>query len=404
MRKRSTRAVGTTHGSTWLLIAPHFDGHHYPYLEHLVDGALTRGLQVIVGTGDDAEQGARTQAALRARFGQRRIQIVTAPLPRGPRQLGLLGLAHGELQRLGFLRALYVEASVLLPIDHVFLPYMDWTLFAIGLVGAPFHGTPYSGITMRQRFHLEASGVIVARERMNAWKGRLFRRLLRDPDLARVYTNDETLAEFFRGSGNPSKVLHLPDPSDPGPMVPRDEARRRLGLRLDGCVVLVYGYLDERKGVRTLLEWVGRSTARAASLLIVGQQAPETAALLSSPSARSLMEAGRLHASNCFVLERDEPLYFGAADIVWLGYDRFEMMSGVLVKAAQYHRAVVFREYGLIAHYAHKHGAPVRAESACAPLLSALPPGLSARTFDERRLTSALPDHSWSHALQLIYG
>jgi hypothetical protein len=96
-------------------------------------------------------------------------------------------------------------------------------------------------------------------------------------------------------------------------------------------------------------------------------------------------------------------LYFGACDVVWLGYERFEMMSGVLVKTAQHGRIALFREYGLIDHYAKRHGAPVM-PGACSDLLDALPAGFAARTFDRRHGAPTPPDHSWSHTLQLVYG
>jgi hypothetical protein len=154
-----------------------------------------------------------------------------------------------------------------------------------------------------------------------------------------------------------------------------------------------------------LMGWIaGERGASLACLLLVGQQGPEVRALLSTAPARRLAEESRLFVHEAFVPEADEPLYFAAADIVWLAYDQFEMMSGVLVKAAQYGRTIVFREFGLIAHYAHRYGGPVDASAPCAPLLAAAPAGLSLRTFAEDRRTRPLPDHSWSRALQLIYG
>jgi hypothetical protein len=389
---------------TWLLIAPWFDGHHYPYLEHLVEGALARGYRAVVGIGDD-EQGLRTRAALADRVRHDGVELVSAPVPPPARGFPrMLGMARDELRRLGFLEALFEEARKRGPVDHVFLPYMDWTLFAIALARAPFKGTRYSGITMRQRFHLRASGVTVATDRLNAVKAWLFRRLLRDPALDTIFTNDETLPEYFAPTRFAGKVVHFADPSDPRPEMPRDAARRRLGIAPDACVVLVYGYLDARKGIRDLLAWIAGSDASSTTVLLAGRQAPEVRTLLELPDARRLAEQGRLRTIDAFVPEDDEPLYFGAADLVWLAYERFEMMSGVLVKAAQYRRTVVFREYGLVAHYARRHGSPLLSADGCGQALAGLPAGLSVRTFEAGQRARPLPEHSWSHTLQLIYG
>ena len=386
------------------MIAPHFDGHHFPYLEHFAAGALARGIDVVVATGDDAAQGRRTVAALHARFGAQ-VAVVTAPLPRmrvqGPR---VLALVLGELQRRAFLRTVYRRARRQHRVDHVFLPYLDWTLFAIAVLGSPFGSTSYSGITMRQRFHLARMGVSVARERMNLIKERLFRRLLRGRALSTLYTNDETLAEYFQGSAFAGKVVHIPDPSDPQDTLSRADARRQLGLPMESCVVLVYGFLDHRKGVPALVAWLAERFDAGAPvyLLAVGQQGPEIAALWSEAPAARLVAAGRVKMIDAFVPEEDESLYFGACDVVWLGYERFEMMSGVLVKTAQHGRIALFREYGLIDHYAKRHGAPVPA-GCCSGALAALPVGFAARTFERRQGAPPLPDHSWSNTLQLVY-
>jgi hypothetical protein len=397
--------AATQQRPTWLVIAPWFDGHHYPYLDHLLEGALARGYRVIVGIGDD-EQGARTRSALSQRVTDGLVEVVSAPVPASVRAVpGVAALALNELRRMRFLSAVFDAARSRGPVDHVLLPYLDWTLFAIALLGSPFGGTPYSGITMRQRFHLEASGVRVAKDPLNAVKAWLFRRLLGDPSLSTVFTNDETLPEYFASTGVAGKVVHFPDPSDPWPEVPRARARLRLRLPGDACVILVYGYLDARKGIRKLLTWLGGLESSSACVLLVGQQAPEVRALLVGDGARRLAEQGRLFVVDEFVPEEDEALYFGAADLVWLAYERFEAMSGVLVKAAQYHRTVVFHEYGLIAHYARRHGASVDSSMrSCTPLLERAPAGLSVRTFEAGRVGDRLPEHSWSHALQLIYG
>ena len=388
---------------TWLMISPYFDGHHYTYLANIVDGAVARGYHVIVGTGDD-EQGARTRAELSRRFGDA-VDVVSARLPRLTRQLpGPLGLARNEVARLRFVKAVFDEACRRRPVDHVFLPHLDWTLFAMAVLGSPFRGVRYSGITMRQRFHLAACGVTVARDRLNPLKGWLFRRLLKDPTLDIVFTNDEVLPDVFTRTPLADKVVHIPDPSNLRPEIPRDEARRRLGLPRDACVVLAYGYLDARKGMAELFAWIAGGGKEGAHLVLAGQQGPEVRALLAGPEGRRLERDGRLLVHDHFVAEEEEPLYFGAADLVWLAYERFEMMSGVLVKAAQYRRTVVFREYGLIAHYSHRYGKPVDPAVRCGGLLAAAPAGLSVRTFEQDLGTRSMPDHSWSHALHLIYG
>jgi hypothetical protein len=111
------------------------------------------------------------------------------------------------------------------------------------------------------------------------------------------------------------------------------------------------------------------------------------------------MEAGRIRVVRRFVSHEDEARFFRAADLVWLGYDRFDFMSGVVVRAAQTHTAVIYNQRGLIAHFAGKYGREIAVTDRCAMLCDSLPAGMTIRKFDSRR---TLPDHSWSTMKQLL--
>ena len=54
--------------------------------------------------------------------------------------------------------------------------------------------------------------------------------------------------------------------------------------------------------------------------------------------------------------ESSESLYFSAADIVWVAYPNFQLMSSVLVKAAQAETNILYYDKGLISYFANKYG------------------------------------------------
>ena len=391
---------------SWLIIEPQFDGHHYPYLERIVEGARERNIQVVVGVGNDV-QGERTISGLRERFGDRAITFVVTPLPAVCKAPSVIfRLACNEIRRRRFFRDAFEKARGLAQIDFVFLPYLDWSLFAISLLGSPFGGTGFAGITMGQKFHFKAIGIGAADDRLAATKELLFRRLLRIPSLTKVLTIDETLVEYFerRGGPNARKIVFSPDPSDASTELSREEARKRLCLPEDVCVVLVYGYLDARKAIGRLLDWFTSDTVpRTALLLAVGNQADDVEALFDAGPAQRMLAEGRLRLVRKFVSEEEEALFFRATDLVWLAYDNFEFMSGVLVRAAQYGLAVVFENRGLIAHYTRKYGREYRSADVCQALFATVPSGLIVRKFDPADHGSSIPDHSWANAISLIY-
>jgi hypothetical protein len=391
---------------SWLIIEPQFDGHHYAYLERIVAGARARDVQVVIGVGDD-DQGERTISRLLQRFGDRALTFVVIPVPPVSKAPGVIfRLALNEIRRRRFFRDAFEKARRQAPIDFVFLPYLDWSLFAISLLGSPFEATEFAGITMRQRFHFKSVGIGAADDRLAFAKELLFRRLLRIPSLSKVLTIDETLVEYFARLDGPGerKIFFFPDPSDANTRLSREEARNRLSLPADACVVLVYGYLDARKAIDRLLDWLtSDSVPRTAILLAVGNQADDVQALFDEGPGRSMLTERRLRLIRKFVSEEEEAMFFRASDLVWLAYDKFELMSGALVRAAQHGLAVVFEDRGLIAHYARKYGREHRAAGVCQPLFATVPSGLTVRTFNRADYGASIPDHSWANAIALIY-
>lgn len=287
------------------------------------------------------------------------------------------------------------------PVDCVFLAYIDWALFAIAALGSPFGNTPFSGITMGLRFHFERMGVKAARDPLGPLKGRLFRRLLALPTLKNIFTIDETLPEYLAAEHvmNGDKVVYFGDPAGGVATMTRAEARATLEIPDDACVVLVYGFLDARKGIDRLLRWVTGPVPSQLILVAVGNQSPDVQRLFEAPPARTAAGAGRIRMARRFVSDEEEQRYFRAADLVWLGYDRFDFMSAVVVRAAQNRLAIVYHDRGLVARFAEKHGVVPDPTDRCAPVYESVPDEMHVRHFNTGR---PLPDHSWSGMKQQL--
>lgn len=392
---------------TWLIIEPIFSGHHFIYLLEIVRGALARDIRVVLGIGDDAPGDAistRIQAALPADA----ITLVRARLPRATAaNRGTLGLAWSMLGWWRFLSRVYRNASRLERIDFVFLPYLDHTLFALSLLGSPFARTPFSGITMAQRFHLGEMGVNAARTKRGPIRRALFLKLLRTKELRRVHVIDDTLQAHVR-RGHPEladKVSFIPDPTHPAAELPREQARKALGIPEHACLILVYGYIDARKGIARLLDWVaGAGVASSMHVLLAGFVAADVESIMNGPAARSLQDQRRLWTLGKYVEPNEEPAVFSAADIVWLAYENVESMSGVLVKAALYHKTVLFNAYGLIGRYAQRYGTTEAAGGPGVINNVPLPDGVLMRFFPRGGSgLEPLPDHSWDNACGAIF-
>lgn len=144
--------------------------------------------------------------------------------------------------------------------------------------------------------------------------------------------------------------------------VPREEARRRLGLAADKVVLLFFGHIRPYKGVPELLDAFARLDVPDAVLVIAGK--PLDAATVEVVRARIRHpERVLLHAR--FIADDDVQLYLNACDAVVFPY-HYILTSGAVILAMSFGRACVASSLGCIPDVVAEGGAilydPTRAE------------------------------------------
>lgn len=391
--------------TSWLVIEPTFSGHHFTYLQEICRGAVARDIEVVVAVGSDGA-GDQIERSLRGTLPAGRLKVIRVQTPQAGWLPGALGLLQGEFRWWRYFRRALQAARSQAVIDFVFVPYLDRALFAVSMLGSPFDVTPFGGITLRQRFHLREAGVATDAGGASSLRKRLFLRLLRTGTLKHLHVIDDTLEAYVRERAPhvADKIRFIPDPVVPVPVVDRAEARRALLIPADARLILVYGYIDARKGVERLLNWVADLPSESnVQVLLAGTLAEEMESLFSSAITRRLRSQNRLWVMDRYIDPRDEPLVFSAADYIWLCYENVELMSGVMIKASQFHKAVLFVDYGLIGRYGKRFGKESAGGDETPPLAE-LPDGVEVRYFPATRSASdALPDHSWENACNSIF-
>lgn len=241
--------------------------------------------------------------------------------------------------------------------DFVLVAYFDDLELASAVFGSPFGNTPWGGIGMRTRFHHATVNPATPAVKLRGLRRAAFERNQRIPSLKLLITIDETLAEYYRhtATGAP-KVRFIPEPAGLSFTIPKDEARRRLGIPVEGTWILLYGHIDPRKGLAAVAEAIAALSAELNTrLLILGPQGAEAREYLATKGAR-LREAGRIFEFDRFASTTDESLGFSAADIVWLGYSTHHCPSSVLGKAAAAERPVIACQEGNIGWTTLRYG------------------------------------------------
>lgn len=394
--------------ANWLFIEPGLSGHHSTYLEHVVAYAIERGLGVIVVLSDS--DFIRTKSAeFRARVPGVVFVYVSLPEACTQNASGFAKLVRKDLSYWYYCREAYRLVAKTQALDMVFLPYMDYCLYAFGLLGSPFGQTPFEGICMRPSFHFQEMGVIAPKRRSDIIKKYLFGRLLRVNTLRRLFTNDETLALYAQRKDAVEwrKVNYFPDPAEFSGNHTRGTARSILGIAADVPVILVYGLLDERKGIHYLLSGMARTDApENLVLLLVGQCTDSIRTLLRGQFAQKLLESGRLIILDRRVSDEEEQMCFVAADMCWLGYDDHFSMSGVLVKAVQARHLIIAGRHGLIQWYASRlRGAVTVNVEAPVDVAGALSHCMRniGTSHHQARDSDEFSDNSWTKCTQILF-
>jgi glycosyltransferase involved in cell wall biosynthesis len=304
---------------------------------------------------------------------------------------GLIDLAVGGFKNwLLFKRILKLEQKVA-KVDLVFLPYFDYILYITALIGSPFGSVRFSGICMRPSFHYKKMGVIAPNKRLNFFKEFLFKRLLNNKYLKSLYSIDELLCEYIKHE----KLTYFPDPSDIDLTYSKEVSREFLGIPANEKVILVYGSLDRRKGIDSLLNAAVQLTSEMRpAVLLVGKQSEAVRHLLQGDAGKQLSENKKLYIVDRFVDAKEEGLAFAASDTVWLVYSGHYAMSGVLVKAVQAGLPLIATSNGLIGYYTAKYKLGIVFDGKNQSLLSAINLGCQE--------SKPFLNHTWGKALSVI--
>lgn len=154
------------------------------------------------------------------------------------------------------------------------------------------------------------------------------------------------LAEL--GATASCRRVHLPVFDHFGEAIPREEARRQLGLPPDRPLMLFFGYVRAYKGLGVLLDAMPavRAAVPDATLAVCGEFYEDEAAYRAQLERLGLGDAVRLH--NQYLPTEEVGRWFCAADVVVQPYVG-GTQSGVAQVAFHFGRAVVLTDVGGLA-------------------------------------------------------
>lgn len=333
-----------------LLFDPYHGGHHAEYVAHLLRAwaCSDRPGRLIAAVPAQLpdEQPALFEDALR----DSRIEI--APLR------GSLPAPDGSLWEASQANArLLREAQETHDPGRVVAMYLDHLQLALAFGLVPLGKARLSGILFRPSLHYgegESLG-----ERVRQWRKRLLlRAMARTKRLDHVFTLDHSAVPALRAIG--LRAVPLPDPVAPAPPggASAEEVRRRFGLDPGRVVMVLFGALDERKGVIPLLDalaGLSPTDLGRLGLLLAGPLVPRLRENVDERAATLRAHGAQVTVYDAFVpVAKIQPL-LRAADLVLGTYRRHVGSSAVLIRAAAAGRPVLSQDYGYMGEQVRRH-------------------------------------------------
>jgi glycosyltransferase involved in cell wall biosynthesis len=340
-----------------LVIEPHTAGHHGPYLQWMVETLVEHGHNVTVMTLGESLFHPILKRLISASTHAVKVVAPERSIQHNKSYSGAVGQMVRELSYWKMFRGWYRRTSVKKKPDVVLVPYLDYCLYAIGLLGSPFGNTPWVGVAMRPSFHYRDTGVIAPKPSLAGLKRALFFWLLSNKHLRKLLTIDEPLFEYLNlNAKHCHKVTFLPEPYDVGTVPEPAVAKSKYGFDTQRKLIMVYGAIALRKGAVSLLRAIAdQRCPESVDVLFAGKLSEDMHELLGESWVQVLLNTQRLKVIDRFISVEEESDLFSAADIIWLGYLGHYTGSGVLVQAARTGRPIIGCEDGIIGWQAKRY-------------------------------------------------
>jgi glycosyltransferase involved in cell wall biosynthesis len=329
-------------------------GHHGNYIQYLIDYANKEGFCgaidiVVLPQFLDIHQD--TAVAISKHPQINLVSISTA----AEAALGLRNSGVDRAVRNFREWEVFCKYAQKLQTTYALIMYLD--TYALPIAFGKKSPCPFSGIYFRPTFHYStfANYQPSWKKNIQYWQGKITAdQILRCSQLHKLLCLDPFAVQSLQSHQHSSKMVHLADPVSPNPPMLDDLSnfRTKLGIEQHRRVFLLFGALDERKGIYQLLEAIALLLPEIAQnfcLLIVGKTNTNEQAII-QPKISALRQTHLVQILEFydFIPENEVPNYFQVADVILATYQRHVGMSGILLLAAAAGKPVLSSNYGLM--------------------------------------------------------
>ena len=223
---------------------------------------------------------------------------------------------------------------------------------------------PFSGIYFRPTFHYGDWETVSPslKNKVQRQRNKLtLNRILNHPQLDKLFCLDPFAVEQLNQANKTTKVIYLPDPVslNNNSNIQSQDLRKQIGIEPNRKVFLLFGALNERKGIYKLLEAIELLSLELCKklclVLVGGTNTLEEAKIHSRVEELCRTLPLQVIERYEFISEDLVPTYLQLTDVVLAPYQKHIGMSGILLLAAAAGKPVLSSNYGLMGELVRRY-------------------------------------------------
>lgn len=331
---------------TVLIFEPDASGHHPGYLYHLLTHFLTEKYDF------------RLAVLVNPDFVEKHPAIIKNTKAKNIEWLSTSETTFNDwknsksdvIKRAKLEWAICAEYAKNLQAIHILMMYFDHLQLACLTEQKP--PCPVSGILFRPT--LVNYPINSIKEKISYWrKYLLLKAILNRKSLSTLFCLDPFAVEFIQQNWKTKKIKFLPDPVQVYPNTKSISfLKATLGIPENKKVFLIFGHLDDRKGIATVMDTFtnfSEDEAKNVCLLIVGPW-DEQEKLRFEQKLALLQQKNSVQVivHNHFVADEEIQSFFEVSDYILALYQKHIGMSAIMVRAASAKKPLITYYYGLM--------------------------------------------------------
>ena len=236
--------------------------------------------------------------------------------------------------------------------DVIYFGHLDPFFFIFALLSNFIGHKNITGLLCNIRFY-QSEFKIKKFQLVDLVKKYLFMVFLKSKVIKKIFIIDELfnlyLSKNIKNKAYLKKVCHVPEAGKLKKISKQENFKKKIGIKKEDKIILLYGDIKKRKGVLELLKLCkNKKMPKNIKVVIAGKQSREISSIINKTNIKKIL-SNQVYIINKFINFEEEARLFSISDLIWLAYSGgSDGSSGVLKQAAISGKPIIESGRGLI--------------------------------------------------------